>query len=580
MNDVAGVYECLRQGRAEDAAAMLDGLLKQAPTEAALHRARAVLAQHAGRSDEALDALRTAVGLAPDAFALHMELGQLLATRQQVDEAASVFTRAARLKPDVPDAWYLLGMSLYQGRRDAEALPAFARAHALAPGQPTIMRALAETHLALEQHAEALGLYERLIESGRDADGSLSLRRAQCLRRTGAIAGALEVAEQGVARFDAEPALWLEVGGLHEDLGNEEQAQAAYARAHALRPRWGDPVACLVALLRERTPGPWVQTAEALLGDGGLPDREQAYLHYVLGKREDTRGDHVAAARHWSAANALRRRSDGVFDREAYTRSIEQTIASFDAATLRARGGTRRQPDEPKPVFVLGVPRSGTTLVEQVLAAHPQVHGCGELSGIPSIAQALATWAGLRWPQDAGKVPGEWLRDRAHRYLRDAASQAPAGVAWLVDKQPYNVPHIGLLSMLFADARVVWCRRDPRDVALSIYGESFSPQSRHATDLDDIRFFMEGQERLMRHWCAVSPLPVLDMRYEDLVVHTETQSRRLLEFVGVPWDPRCLDFHAADRPVQTLSRWQVRQPVHARSVGRWRHYPFWFGAEP
>jgi Sulfotransferase family len=133
--------------------------------------------------------------------------------------------------------------------------------------------------------------------------------------------------------------------------------------------------------------------------------------------------------------------------------------------------------------------------------------------------------------------------------------------------------------MLFADARIVWCRRDPRDVALSIYSESFSPLSGYATDLDDIRFFIEGQERLMRHWQSVSPLPILEVRYEDVVTHTETQARSLIDFAGLPWDAACLEFHRSGRSVQTLSRWQVRQPVHSRSVGRWRNYPQWFAED-
>ena len=131
--------------------------------------------------------------------------------------------------------------------------------------------------------------------------------------------------------------------------------------------------------------------------------------------------------------------------------------------------------------------------------------------------------------------------------------------------------------MLFADARIVWCRRDPRDIALSIFSESFAPSATYATDLDDIAFVIAQQERLMLHWQSVSPLPIIEMQYETVVVDTETQVRRLIDAVGLPWDARCLDFHASGRSVQTLSRWQVRQPVHTRSVGRWRHYPHWFG---
>lgn len=224
-------------------------------------------------------------------------------------------------------------------------------------------------------------------------------------------------------------------------------------------------------------------------------------------------------------------------------------------------------------MFIVGMPRSGTTLVEQILSAHPQVHGCGERAGIAQIAGEIARIPQLRWPADAALLDPAWCRQRAAAYLEGAGDACAARV---VDKQPYNFLHVGLLGLLFARARIVWCRRDPRDIALSIYSESLSPASAFATDLDDIRLVIEGQERLMRHWQAVSALPILEVAYEDVVADVETSARRLVAFSGLDWDDVCLSFHLSARPVQTLSRWQVRQPMHARSVGRWRHYPQWF----
>ena len=178
--------------------------------------------------------------------------------------------------------------------------------------------------------------------------------------------------------------------------------------------------------------------------------------------------------------------------------------------------------------------------------------------------------------ENLGNVDHDRQVARAPRNRQSPAFIQPLA-ARVVDKQPYNFLHVGLLAMLFADARIIWCRRDPRDIALSIFSESFAPASTFATDLDDIRFVIEDQERLMRHWQAVSPLPILEMPYEAVVADAEGHARRLIEFAGLPWDDACLAFHDSKRPVQTLSRWQVRQPVHNRSVGRWRNYPQWFG---
>lgn len=568
------LYECMRRGQPLEAARILETLLREYHGEAAVHRAQAVWAQATGQPELALQAMRRAVALAPEAAELQFELGQVLASGGHAEDAIAAFGRATALRPDFVDAWYLLGMSLYGVRRDADALPALRRAHALAPEHPQILRALAETEYALEHHAEALALYERLAPSPQAADAGLCLRLSQCRRRLGAPAEALALLDIALPRFPDEALLWQELGWVQEDLGAADAARAAYARAQALRPDWADPLGSAIALDRAAAPQDAVTRAEAMADAPSLPEPQRAFLHHVLGKRRDALGDHPAAARHWREANRLRRALDGGFDRAAFSAQVDALIAAFTPESIDALRA-HAMPD-PRPVFVVGMPRSGTTLVEQILAAHPQGHGCGELTGIVAIADGTAAATGLRWPQDATRLDGDWLRQRARAYLAIAARGAPADAARLVDKQPYNFLHLGLIAMLFSGARAVWCRRDPRDIALSIYSESFAPSATYATDLDDIAFVIGEQERLMRHWQALAPLPILEFVYEDVVTDTEARIRALVAFADLPWDDRCLRFHESGRSVQTLSRWQVRQPVHPRSVGRWRNYPEWF----
>jgi tetratricopeptide (TPR) repeat protein len=533
----------------------------------ATFRAAAIAAHAAGRTEDAIAAMRAAIKLAPDTASLRIELGQMLASSGQLDEAIVAFREATNLQPAQAEVWYCLGMGLYTARRDAQALPAFERAHTLAPTQPQIVHALAETHYALEHHADALRLYEHLADAQKYDDAMLFLRRSQCRRRLGALQSALESIRAGIERYPGEAFLWQELGGTQEDLGDAAGAQEAYARAHALRPDWADPVGSMIALAPRTASGETVEQAKRMLLDTAVPVQQKAFLHHVLGKRSDGLGEYADAAGHWAAANRLRRSQDGAFDREAYAARIDALIAYFTAERLRANRDAASQ-DE-RPLFVVGMPRSGTTLVEQILAAHPQAHGCGELSGIPSIAETFLL-------EDAA-IDARHRQQLAQDYLATASRHAPRDVRRLVDKQPYNFLHLGVIEMLFADARIVWCRRDPRDIALSIYSESFAPSATHATDLGDIAFVIAQQERLMRHWQAVSSLPILDMHYERMVDDSPAQIRGLLDFAGLPWDERCLDFHASRRPVQTLSRWQVRRPLHARSVGRWRNYPQWFG---
>lgn len=569
------VYGLLQQARTVEAGLALAPLLQEFPREPAVHRALATLQQMAGRHDDAVEAMRRAVLMAPRDVHLQADLGQTLAAAGRTDEALAAFSQAVELQPDFAAGWYLLGMTAYGVGRDREALDALRRAAALAPDHPQVLRGLAETAYALERFAEALPLFERIAAAGAD-DPGVELRRSQCRRSTGMPQAALPLVQAALGRFPDHPPLWLELGWVQEDLGAADAALDAYRRAHALAPAWGDPVGAAVALGRASAPEDLVRIAEALVANPATPALQRAFLHHVLGKREDARGGHAIAATHWEQANRLRRDLQCGFDRDDCGAKTDAAIAAFtpEALRLRHRDALR---DE-RPVFVLGMPRSGTTLAEQILAAHPQAFGCGERADLVEIARSLPFETGLDWPQRMADVPADWLRRCAEAYLA-GAGEAAQGALRLIDKQPYNFLHVGLIAMLFADARIVWCRRDPRDIALSIFSESFSPQATYATDLDDIAFMIAQQERLMRHWQAVSPLPILELRYEDVVADTDAQIRRLVDFAGLPWDDRCLAFHACERAVQTHSRWQVRQPVHARSVGRWRRYPQWFGGE-
>jgi tetratricopeptide (TPR) repeat protein len=565
------IHALLRASRFAEAERMLAEGLGARPDAPEWHHAHAALLQATGRSQQAVAAMRRAIAVVPQSSALRLALGQIWASAGHIDEAVAAFREATVLQPDFAEAWYLLGMTFYGAQRDREALPALRQAYALAPAHPQIVRALAETEYALEHFPEALALYERIAASGMANDAGVPLRLSQCQRRSGAPERALTHVQAGLARFPDDAPLWLESGWVQEDLGDAAQAQAAYARARALRPEWADPLGAAIALARGSAPNALVDEAEALLASGRLPEQQQAFLHHTLGKRADSAGEYPKAAAHWREANRLRRKVDGDFERDVFAAQVDAAIEAFTpmaSKTLRHAALS-----DPRPLFVVGMPRSGTTLVEQMIAAHPQAHGCGELTGIVSIAQDVPAQTGLRWPQDASQVDLNWLRERAKRYLAVATKGVSADAERLVDKQPFNFLHIGLIAMLFADARVIWCRRDPRDIALSIFSESFSPASTFATDLDDIAFVIAQQERLMRHWQSVSPLPILEVVYETVVTDTEAQIRRLIDFAGLPWDERCLDFHNSGRSVQTLSRWQVRQPVHPRSVGRWRNYP-------
>jgi len=224
-----------------------------------------------------------------------------------------------------------------------------------------------------------------------------------------------------------------------------------------------------------------------------------------------------------------------------------------------------------QPVFIVGLPRSGTTLTEQIPAAHPSLHGAGELPDLARIAIRSLEGKEGAW-QAAHMLDITNSHALADEYLRILCDGVPAGRLRISDKSPLNFFHLAFAALLFPHARVIHCRRDAQDNALSIGMENFNSDQRYATDFDELAFFTAQYERLMTHWYTVLPLPILDVQYEKMVADVEVEARYLMGFLDIPWDARCLDFHKSEQAVQTPSRWQVRQPIYSRSVGRWRQY--------
>lgn len=402
------------------------------------------------------------------------------------------------------------------------------------------------------------------------------LALGQLLATEGGDGEALEAYRQGLEAIPDSPDLRYAYGRALEDAGDRPRARECYETLVAGFPDAPRPLASLLGLLRGEAADALLAKARTMLQSAAIGDEDRAALGYALGKVHDARRDFDGAMACWRLANAARRRTRGGLDLRAFRALLDDLRREFTAAAFQPEAPSDGEPVAAgeELVFVLGMPRSGTTLVEQILAAHPQVQGCGELTSIPAIVGCLPAQG------RTSRLP-EGMRDAlAAEYLAASRRRAPVSATRRVDKQPLNFLYLGQIALLFPGARIVWCRRDPRDVAISIYGEDFSPESTYATDLAEILGFARFQDELMTHWRQVIPNPLHEVRYEDLVQDPEAGTRALVGFLGLPWDPACLDFHDVARSVGTPSRWQVRQPMHARSVGRWANYARWFPADP
>jgi tetratricopeptide (TPR) repeat protein len=368
---------------------------------------------------------------------------------------------------------------------------------------------------------------------------------------------------------------WVGVSQVQAERGEIEQSCESARSALVLSPTLAEAHWRLATTLRGRLPDAEVQAIERLIGDPSLPAGAVAFLHFGLAAVLDERGLFAQAAASLEKANALQSgvlASMGqIHDPDADSWFVGRMIAAFDAPLFA--GGRGWVEPNPRPVFVVGLQRSGTSLIEQVLASHPKVHGAGELHEVGQVFRLLPNVVRLNVGDsfDALKYLDPVSATAAARiYLDRLDALAPPTAARVVDKLPDNIRFLGLIALLWPGARVIVCSRDLRDVALSCWLNGFA--FLWSKNWEHIARRFADYQRIVAHWRQSQAIEWLDIRYEDLVGDLETHARRLIDFVGLEWDPACLEFHSNKRVVRTPSLLQVRQPIHSQSVGRWKNY--------
>jgi tetratricopeptide (TPR) repeat protein len=534
--------------------------------------ARYIARRSAGDLAGALSAAREACAAEPDAAAPHYALGEALTALGDEAGAVQAFAAALRRAPAWADAWVNLGLALYrQGSIDAAKL-AMREALKHAPGHAAATSNLAAfMRLTGEAEAAEAMLRESLARAPEAAGARLNLAAELLQQGRGAEALALLGDEAPTAPAALRQWHLTRISALLQ-LGRAEAARAALAAFEALGavpPDLAPLLDCRQMLLAQlegdapRAQAAARQMAAAIerMGPQAVPEH-RIMAHYDLAKFWSEQGDRPAAFAQWQAGHALLRAGQP-FSRDRFLAFIEGTIAAFDAA--RFAQGARASNRDPAPVFVTGMPRSGTTLCEQILAAHREVHGAGERLALGQTAQALGG------PQVIAAMDAAALDEAAGRYLAELRDLAP-GKTRIVDKMPSNELHLGLVGLMLPGARIIHCVRDPRDIGLSIWTFRFHGEHPYAHDLADLGWTIGQRARLMAHWRAVLPNPILTVALHDWVQDFDGTLARVLAHLDLPPDPACMRFYESDRDVRTVSRAQVRQPVHGRGLGRWRAY--------
>ena len=474
-----------------------------------------------------------AAELAPGWAAPLVQLGRIAFDAEQFLASRDYLESACEREPDNIDALAAYGRTLSRMTYHEEAAEILERALRLAPDSPMVRCQIAWARYRASDTLAALDAFATLLDSEpRHIDGHFGT--ARCHADLGDTAGAID---------------WL-----HRTLALQPDHAGAYRELANLKAL-GDDDARLAALER------LAQAAEPNI-------RRRSVLNMALGEVYRSRDDTERAFRHYRAGNAMK---NVVFDSVTYGRYTDRVMQQFDTAHFQRIAGCG-DPSE-VPVFIVGMPRSGTSLIEQILASHPAAHGAGEREDIGRLADTLGDIIGddASYPECIARLTADDIDTLAAELLGKLTATAP-GAARIADKMPGNFLHLGLIATLYPNARVIHCRRDPLDVCLSVYFGEFAGHHPYAYDLENLGFYFREYERIMAFWSETLPLRIFDIRYEDVVEDVEGMTRRLLEFCDLPWDARCLDFHNTQRTVHTRSNIQVRQPIYRSSRGRWRPY--------
>jgi tetratricopeptide (TPR) repeat protein len=359
------------------------------------------------------------------------------------------------------------------------------------------------------------------------------------------------------------------IGQIASLEGRFDEAESLFKRALVFETSMPSAWASLAAVRKmTRADASWLKGAEKIAARGLAP-LEEADLRFAIGKYGDDVGDFELAFRSYQRANELQKQAAPAYDPQARTRVVDEIISAYPRGAFAAPAGDA--PNSLQPVLVTGMMRSGTSLVEQIISSHPAAAGAGE----------LPFWndANRKYP-DA--MRNRWLAEPLRKKLGDSYLQtlqrtAPAALR-VVDKSTFNSDYLGPIHLIFPHARIVYVQRDPIDTCLSCYFHQFSSAHNFTMDLTDRAHYYREHQRLVAHWREVLPPgTLLEVPYAELVADQEGWSRRIVEFIGLPWDERCLQFHTTQRPVITASFWQVRQKIYQSSVGRWRNYKKFIG---
>jgi tetratricopeptide (TPR) repeat protein len=590
-----------------------------------------------GRAAEAEASFRSALLLSGGEAGDLGNLGAALAAQQRYDEAIDCYEQAIEHDANNPALHFNLGAAFHATARWADAVRGYQAASRLAPAEPRYLAGLAMAHRANGDDKQALAAWMQVLRLAPQDVTALRDVAAIC-HAHGQLVAAAEHYQRATHVEPDNPGILMSLGLVQLDLGNTDQAVACFRRilqrdprdppaqynlalalercgqldeslaayeqvapgAHGLdipgarasvlekQGNFAAAHAVVVPVIQSGSAGMRaldvyarlcrhfdecdraVELLEARLQSGVCDETEQRHMHFRLGELLDRQQRYDAAFRHYEAGNRMKHYSYNVADDARYIDRLVAALSPGSYAHLPEASVTSGI----TPIFIIGMPRSGSTLIEQILGSHPEVHAGDELPFMTRMANAPRACAGgkLGYPDYLPYLAAADCNEMATAYLRELQQLAPSGVRFVTDKLPHNFAYLALIHRLFPCAPIIHSLRDPADVCLSCYFQDFATYHNYAYDLAHLGQHYRQYQRIMAHYSDILQLPVLELRYESLVDEPEAQTRALLEFCGLDWDESCLRFYESGRRSRTASYDQVRQPLYKRSAQRWRNY--------
>jgi tetratricopeptide (TPR) repeat protein len=628
--------ELVNTGRIDEAEALCRSELASRPDDVNVLGLLGAVLIKTQQFDEAEATLKETIRLAPTFAKPHQDMGYLLLEQKRPDEAVEYLQKATTLDPSVALAFFNLGKALAMLGRGKEADVAFEASFELDPVRKTL--ALAAEHQREGRLQEAERAYRTVLRSnpknvdalrllGRIAYGTGRLEEAERLLRRAIeqapdfVGAAVDLArvlkethhyEESIAWFRKAVALeptnvqahfqlggvlsqaaltyeaidvfetvlkfepeyagaFLSLGHVLKTVGRQDEAVAAYRECIRIRPDNGQTHWSLANLKTYRLTEDDIADMEKRVAGTDLSDDSRVNFLFALAKAYEDGGDFERAWDYYAEGNSTRRMLE-VYDPVRTEVTNDALVEVFDAEFLDRNTGLGNRDDAP--IFVLGLPRSGSTLLEQILASHSQVEGTSELPYLQQVANSLSRNRadGVNYPEAVRELSGEHFGALGGDYLELARLNRTEGRAHFVDKMPNNFPIVGFIHLIFPNAKIIDARRHPLDSCVSCYRQLFARGQSFTYDLTDIGEYFLQYQRMMDHWHEVLPGRVLTVQHEEVVHDLDTQVRRILDYCELSFEDACVNYHETDRPIRTASSQQVRRPVYTDSLGFWRHY--------